>query len=132
MSGGVDPELTATFELSDPLSGLVVDPRSQFALVYAAGGDTAFVQNPNELFVVSLDKAPGAGNPAPITLRSFGGRPERFTFTPELAVPGGPRRLLVVQTDRDVGLLDLSDLEKPDITIRLSTTGDKLRPGRSP
>ena len=47
-------------------------------------------------------------------------------FTDPLALPGGTRRLLVVQTDRDVALLDLADLSIPEITIRLTTTNPGL------
>jgi hypothetical protein len=43
-------------------------------------------------------------------------------------VPGGPRRLLVVQTDRDVALVDLSAPEKPEITVKLTGGPEALEP----
>lgn len=121
IDGDTTPAPLATYALSDPLSGLVVDPMSRFAVVHASESDVAFVQNPNELVVVDLSRPPADDNPGPSTLRSFGGRPEAFTFTPELGLPGGARRLLVVATDRDVALLDLADLSIPEVTIRLTS-----------
>ncbi len=128
LDGSNEPGLVATYRLSDPLSGLVIDPQSRFAVVHASESDVAFVQNPNELVVVDLSRGPAADNPGPSTLRSFGGRPEAFTFTPELALPGGPRRLLVVATDRDVALLDLADRSIPEVTIRLTSDATPSHP----
>jgi hypothetical protein len=126
MNGGTTPGAAGRYDLSDPLSGLEVDPLSKFAVVYPSADDTSFVTNPNELVLIKLDDAKAA--PIPISLRSFGGRPQGFTFTPELEVPGGPRRLLVVQTDRDVALVDLSAPEKPEITVKLTGGPEALEP----
>lgn len=109
--------------LSVPLSGLALDPEGRWAIVYAGSGKS-FVENPNELVVVDLE-APAGTNPAVSrTIRSFGGRPKRITFTPKLNLPGGPRRLLVVETEIDVTLLDLDHVHdavpRPEITLRLS------------
>jgi hypothetical protein len=121
--------LTATrFELSDPLSGLELDPTSEYAVVYPTAADTSFVQNPNELLLVKLKEPPSDTNPVPATLRSFGGRPEGFTFTPPLELPGGKRRLLVVRTDRDVALIDLNAPERPEITVKLTAGTASPRP----
>ena len=128
MSGGTTPGAAGHYDLTDPLSGLDVDPLSKFAIVYPSADDTSFVTNPNELVLIKLDEAQSAKNPVPVSLRSFGGRPQGFTFTPELEVPGGARRLLVVQTDRDVALVDLSAPEKPEITVKLTGGPDALEP----
>jgi len=128
IDGGTEPRLAATYDLADPLSGLAIDPISQFAVIHPSESDVAFVQNPNELIVVDLGRKPGATNPIALTLRSFGGRPQGFTFTDPLSLPGGARRLLVVQTDRDVALLDLADLSIPEITIRLTSGTTPRRP----
>ncbi len=122
------PGVKQRYELSDPLSGLAIDPESEFAVVFAGSGDTSFVQNPNELIFVELGQGPGPNNPFPKTLRSFGGRPQALTFTPELDVPGGERRLLIVQTDRDIALVDLDDLTRPEITIQPTGGPDPLVP----
>ena len=124
-----DMAQTAVYTLSDPLSGLALDPESKWAVVFAGESDTSFVQNPNELVLVDLERGPEQDNPFPKTLRSFGGRPEALTFTPELDVPGGPRRFLVVQTDRDLSLVGLDDLERPEITIQPTGGSEILQPG---
>lgn len=129
IDGTSNPKALAKYELSDPLSGLEIDPHAQFAVVFPSASDTqTFVQNPNELILVKLDQEPSATNPVPISLRSFGGRPQAFTFTPELELPGGKRRLLVTSTDRDVALVDLSAPDKPEITVKLTGGADVLQP----
>lgn len=129
IDGNVNPQPLVKYDLSDPLSGLEIDPRSEFAVVYPSASDTeTFVQNPNELVLIKLGEPASATNPVPISLRSFGGRPQAFTFTPELELPGGNRRLLVASTDRDVALVDLSAPEKPEITVKLTSGADILRP----
>lgn len=129
IDGSSNPKALDKYELSDPLSGLEIDPRAEFAVVFPSASDTeTFVQNPNELILVKLQQAPSASNPVPISLRSFGGRPQAFTFTPELDVPGGKRRLLVTSTDRDIALVDLSAPDKPEITVKLTGGADVLRP----
>jgi hypothetical protein len=122
-----EPE-TTRYELSDPLSGLEVDPTSEYAIVYAGAADSEFVQNPNELVLVKLTAPPSPTNPVPTTIRSFGGRPQGFTFTPELGLPGGKRRLLTVRTDRDVALIDLSAPDKPEITVKLTSGAETSAP----
>jgi hypothetical protein len=124
----VSPPSATRYDLADPLSGLAMDPRSEFALVYPSTADSSFVQNPNELVLIKLTEPPSSTNPVPTTLRSFGGRPEGFTFTPDLSLPGGKSRLLVVRTDRDVALIDLAAPEKPEITVKLSAGADSPHP----
>jgi hypothetical protein len=128
--GGDSPRSLRSYELSDPLSGLSTDPEGRFAVVYPSAADSSFVANPNELSIIDLTREPAADNPVPLTLRSFGGRPESLLFSPLLALPGGPRRLLVVLTDRDAGIIDLSQPEKGDITVRLSSTGQRVTPAQ--
>jgi len=129
MDGSINPKALETYPLSDPMSGLEVDPQSEFAVVYPSASDTeTFVQNPNELVLIDLSKPASATNPVPISLRSFGGRPRAFTFTPDLELPGGKRRLLVASTDRDVALVDLSSPEKPEMTVKLTSGADILQP----
>jgi hypothetical protein len=117
------------YELATPLSGLSIDPQGKWAAVYAGGkGGTAFVENPNELVLIDLEAPPGPSNPVTTTLRSFGGRPQRVTFAPKLSLPEGPRRLLVVETEQDVSILDLDHvrdpLPRPEVTVRLTSGGD--------
>jgi hypothetical protein len=123
-----DPPDVTRYDLADPLSGLEIDPVGEYAVIYPGAGDSSFIQNPNELQLVRLKEPPSASNPIPATLRSFGGRPEGFTFTPSLGLPGGARRLLVVRTDRDVALVDLAAPEKPEITVKLTAGAQAPRP----
>lgn len=123
--------LRARYPLTDPLSGLAVDPQGTYAIVHAESDDASFVSNPNELVVVDLSRAPSAQNPAPLTLRSFGGRPERLDFTTSLGLPGGPKRLLVAETDRDVALLDLANPTSGEVTVRLTSSSARLTPAGS-
>lgn len=128
IEAGPSPGATVRYQLSDPLSGLALDPENRFAVVYATAADEAFVSNPNELIFVDVTKQPSSTNPLPRTLRSFGGRPLRLDFTPELGLSTGARRLLVAQTDRDVTLVDLADLSAPEVTVRLVEGAKKLQP----
>lgn len=128
LSGGTSPRLLDEYELSDPLSGLAIDPEGRFAVVFPSAADASFVANPNELAIVDLTAEPSDNNPTSLTLRSFGGRPQSMVFTPELSLPTGDRRLLVVLTDRDAGIIDLSEPEKGDITVKLSSSGERLTP----
>jgi hypothetical protein len=120
VSGGPEPAVEHTFDLADPLSGAAIDPLSRFAVLYPTADDSPFLENPNELVVIDLARGPSSDNPVPRTLRSFGGAPEQIVFTPELELPGGATRLLVVGTDRDLALLDLGRLAQPEITVRLT------------
>jgi hypothetical protein len=107
------PEVAHTYELNDPFAGLSLDPEGRWALVHAGDG---LVENPNELILVDLER-PNA-EPVVKSIRSFGGRPSKFTFTSELAIPDAePRRILIVQTEQDLTLIDLADLEAPEITV---------------
>jgi hypothetical protein len=107
------------YELPDALTSLALDPAGRFAVVYAGSATSgSFIQNPNELIVVDLAAPPSADNPTRRNLPSnIGGSPQRFTFTPPLHLPAGDRRLLVVETDRDVMLLDLEHPERPEVSL---------------
>lgn len=124
------------YDLAEPLSGISIDPEGKWAAIYAGpAGNGSFVENPNELVLVDLTAPPSANNPVTTTLRSFGGRPQRVTFAPTLTLPEGPRRLLVVETEQDVSILDLDHVRdatpRPEITVRLTNGDDAhvLTPG---
>ncbi len=128
--------------LDAPRSGIAVDPLGRYAALFKAPAAAAvvtsdgrsaqltpvsqvgFVENPNQIEIVDLEAPPEAAIVSR-TLRSFGGSPQRVTFTSPLTLPGGPRRLLVVETDQDVTLLDLDNVrqrpERPEITVRPTT-----------
>jgi hypothetical protein len=118
------PEAPKRYELPDALTALAVDPAGKFAIVYA-GDETggSFIKNPNELIFVDLEANPKPQeNPFLHTLPSnVGGSPKRLTFTQPLHFAAGdPRRLLVVETDRDVMLVELDDPSRPEISLPVS------------
>ncbi len=120
-------------EIESPHTGIAIDPLGRYVAVFASGqarAQSTFLENPNEIVLVDLE-APGAPKVTYRTLRSFGGSPARVTFSPVLALPTAPRRLLVVETEQDVTLLDLDhagdSVQIPEITVRL-TSGSSTTP----
>jgi hypothetical protein len=117
--GGVAPSELARYPLQDPYDQLAIDPLGKWLIVYGSKG---LVSNPNELILVELPEGAG-GKPKPTTsktLNSYGGKPERFVFTDELTMPNGERRrLLIVQREKDLAVIDLADLDAPEITVGL-------------
>lgn len=131
------------FPLESPRSGIALDPLGRYAVLFEAAqstqaapsttttersavfapvGQAGFVGNPNQIEIVDFQAPPEAAVVAR-TIRSFGASPQRVAFTPQLGLPGGPRRLLVVQTQQDVTLLDLDNARagRPEITVRPTT-----------
>jgi len=121
-SGGSSPKLERKFELDDPMTKLAIDPQGEWVAAYA--GD-ATVTNDNELALFSLDG--DSTTPVARSIRSFGGSPLELVFTDELLVPrGGARRFLIVRTDRDITIVDLKNLERPEVTVKLPERPDQL------
>lgn len=128
------------YPLASPHSGLAIDPLGRWVAVFAApasaGGlpQATFVENPNEIVLVDLT-APVETAVTPRTLRSFGGLPQRVSFTAPITLPAGPRRLMIVETDQDVALLDLDNVratpQRPEVTVRLTSGATAVvnRPG---
>lgn len=111
--------VVTTFELDDPMERLALDQEGRW--VAAFGGDAKLV-NPNELVLFDLTQTDGETQSK--TIRSFGGAPVELLFTEELSVPGAAaRRFLIVRTDRDVTLVDLLEIEQPEVTIKLPDDG---------
>jgi hypothetical protein len=124
------------YALESPHSGFAIDPLGRWVALFAApqgAAQATFVENPNEIVFIDLE-APIESAVTPRTLRSFGGRPQRLSFTPALSLPGGQRRLAVVETDQDLSILDLDNVAakppRPEITLRLTSGGSNvaLRP----
>ena len=116
LDGGTQPSVKQRYTLRSPMDALVLDPQNEWAVVYGGSG---VVVNLNELVLVNLAEE-GDAALTEKTLRSFGGDPRRFTFTPPLAVPGGDsRRFLIVERDHDLVLIDLSRPDSSDITVPL-------------
>jgi hypothetical protein len=130
------PAIATQYKMTQPFPNLAVDPVSSppsYAVAYQGSStQRVLVENPNELVLFDLTKPSGdptstQPNPVVHTLQSFGGTPQALTFTPKLLVnPLQPaRRLLVVQTQIDVTLLDLDHAFdqplRPEITVPLTT-----------
>lgn len=126
--------VTRRFELESPHSGIAIDDEGRWVALFAtaSGSSTNFVENPNELVLVDLSASDDTAVTTR-TIRSFGGLPQRVSFTPTLLLPGGPRRLLVVETNQDLALLDLDNLRavpsRPEVTVRL-TSGSSTIPNQ--
>ncbi|HSY24111.1 MAG TPA: hypothetical protein VK841_18420 [Polyangiaceae bacterium] len=131
------------YVMQAPMPNLAVDPLGTYAVGYiGASGQSTFLQNKNEIVIFDLTRAPSTTaplNPVFRSLRSFGGTPQQLTFTPKLLMPanlayGATRRLLVVESEIDVTLLDLDDAFKPvppsEITVRLTSgmTSQQITP----
>jgi hypothetical protein len=114
--------------LTDPLGGIAIDPIDERWVVLYPDPDRsqAFVENPNELAFLDLTQTPETATVVAHTLHSFGGRPQRLTFTQTLALPGGARRLLIVESDQDISILDLADPDS-EISIPLTSGTDNRR-----
>ena len=125
------------YPMSVPLANLALDPlgdsTQNWAVAYAgSASSTSFVQNPNEFVLFDLNRdpsqAPAAPNPMLRTIQSFGGTPQQLIFTPELMLPKGPRRLLLIESTVDLTMLDLNNAfdkpgkpARPEITVPLTS-----------
>lgn len=124
IQAGAPPRRYDLTTITEPLAGLAVDPAGNWAVLYPSDSNAqAFVQNPNELVIVDVLDPPDDSVPVTHTLMSFGGRPQRFTFTDRLSAPVGAP-LLVVESDQDVSLLRLDDPTRPEITVPLTNGSD--------
>jgi hypothetical protein len=133
------------YPMSEPLGNLSIDPGipgqdplGQYAVAYdgsgpdatsgASSSTTSFVQNPNEIVLFDLTNQKTVTR----TIQSFGGTPRRIVFTPVLGLPAGPRRLLLIETDIDLTMLDLDHAfdpsPPPEITVPLTsaTTAESI------
>lgn len=111
--------------LTDPLAGLAIDPGGHWVVLYAGSGtDQPFVSNPNELVILDVTQPPETATAITHTLMSFGGRPERFTFTQPLALPTGLHPLLIVESDQGLSLLQLEHPKIAEITVPLTDAAD--------
>ena len=133
IASGAEPARYDLTNITDPLAGLAIDPAGRWVVLYPASGtNQPFVENPNELVILDVSQPPDQAVAVPHTLMSFGGHPQRFTFTPPLALPIGSHPLLVVESDQDLSLLNLDDLSKPRRSPCRSPTGPTRSCSRPP
>lgn len=115
--GGQQPAELAKYELQDPYDKLELDPAGAWLIVHGSQG---LVSNPNELILVDLAQDDATRALTSKTLDSYGGKPKGFVFTEPLTVASGLKhRLLVVQREKDLAVIDLDDLSAPEITVGL-------------
>jgi hypothetical protein len=125
---GASATLSHTFHLSIARDALALDPEGRYAVIYSKGVSQALVDNPNEILLVDLQAEISEENPRTLSLRSFGGRPQRLTFTHSLGLSGGARRLLVVESEKDLTLVDLARPADNPVTVRLEASNTVLVP----
>jgi hypothetical protein len=118
IDGGITPKIKKTYTLNGPLDQLALDPQNEWAVVYGGSG---VVVNQNELVLIDLLEKDPADAVTFKTLRTFGKTPDRLTFTAPLTIPGvdGTRRILIVERDTDIDLLDLSSPKNDEVTVPL-------------
>lgn len=115
--GGIEPSELASYELQDPYDQLERDPLGDWLIVHGSKG---LVSNSNELLLVQLPKNGKKTPPVVKTLDSYGGKPQAFVFTTPLTMPDGTKhRLLVVQREKDLAIIDLDDTDASEITVGL-------------
>lgn len=120
--GGAAPRELALYELQDPYDKLEIDPAGGWLIVHGSEG---LVSNPNGLILIDLSRGESAAAVFRKTLDSYGGKPQRFVFTHELTTPDGARRrLLIVQREKDLAIIDLNDMDAPEITVGLPQTAN--------
>jgi hypothetical protein len=116
LDGDATFKIKQTYTLNEPLDQLALDQQNEWAVVYGGSG---LVVNENELLFVDLSKT---GDDAVTfkTLRSFGQNPDRLTFTGQFTIPDvDPRRLLIVERDTDLALVDLTNPGGDEATVPL-------------
>ena len=138
----LDGSLHATssrYQMPDPLSNLAVDPLGDYVVAWS-GSETAFAENPNEIVIFDLTQpyspSPGSAsappNPVARDIRSFGGTPQTLVYSPSLNLPasaagagatGTPRRLLFIETNIDVSIVDLTNAFEPSTSSTTTTFG---------
>jgi hypothetical protein len=113
------PRIVRSYEFNDSVSGIELDPQNEWAVLYVTPDDSRPVSNPREILLVDLQNLENPDStPVPMTVQSgkSTGSPQAFSFTSALSMPDGgePRRLLVIQLQNEVTLVDLSAGLSPD------------------
>jgi hypothetical protein len=121
LSPGSASPLVARYELESGFEQMRVDPQGEWVVLTGDGSDQSGINNPNELILI--DVTDSRFDPIRKTLASFGSQPLRYTFTTELQFPDGSSgRLLLIETERDLKVLNLADPESNEITVQFQRT----------
>lgn len=121
------------YEIGSPFDRVAVSPDNSIAIAYfsAAGPDSAgFFRNPNELAVIDLTQPPSDTNPTLKTIRSFGSVPEGISLSPPMTVPGtgAARTFAFILSSNNLTVLDVSNANRREISIRLDLGGPPVVP----
>jgi hypothetical protein len=120
------------FQVGNPFDRLEQSDDGRYALLFKSGTTGRLLDNPNEIAILNLDKDPAVkGNGAVTlhTLASSGDTPQSVVFSPEMTILGTSRRLAVVMSNASVSILDLSNLDRRETTVQLSSAGQStVRP----
>lgn len=132
---GQHPGAATAYPIGSPFDRIAVSPDGTRAVVYysAAGQDPGGVfRNPNELAVIDLASPPGAGNPALVTIRSFGAVPEGIELSPPMVLAGSadptPRTFAFILSADTLTVLDATHPDRHEISIRLDLGGAQVVP----
>ena len=122
------------YAVGSPFNAMAVTPDGRYAVIHFQPTETLgqLLFNPNEIAVIDLTRAPSAATPAnpltdnPVrrTVRSFGGIPNRVVFAPPTIIAGSERRLAIVLSDAYITVLDLTQPDHIETTVRLTLPED--------
>ncbi len=122
------------YAVGSPFNAMAVTADGRYAVVHFQPTESLgqLLFNPNEIALIDLTRAPSASvpanpltdNPVRRTLRSFGGIPNRVIFAPPTVIAGSQRRLAIVLSDAYITVLDLTQPDHADTTVRLTLPED--------
>jgi hypothetical protein len=123
------------YELGSPFDRLAVAADGSVAVAYFSEGgpdSDGLFRNPNELAVLDLARAPSEDNPVLRTVRSFGSAPDGVVLSPPMTIPGAedvtPRTFAFVLAPNTLTLLDATNPERREVTVRLTLDGTAVTP----
>jgi hypothetical protein len=110
-----------TYRYDSPFDKMVQSDDGRYVFLFFGpdGDGGSSLRNPNEVAIIDLDQKDG--KPTLKTLRSLGQTPQGVVFSPgPMSINGADRNLAVVLLDRDVALIDLTHLDRSEITVELT------------
>jgi hypothetical protein len=124
------------FEIGSPFDRIAMASDGSVAVTYYSEGgfdaESGVFRNPNELGIVDLGQPPSDDNPVVRTVRSFGSAPDGVVLSPPMAVPGAedptPRIFAFILSINTLTMLDATNPERNEVSIRLDGAGGQVRP----
>jgi hypothetical protein len=113
------------YTLGNPFDRLAQSDDGRYALLFKSDSAKRLIDNPNEIAIVDLSKAPKDDGAIDLrTLQNLGELPQSVVFSPTMNIVGDDRRLAIVLSHKNVTLIDLDHLDRLETTVQLSATGD--------